>query len=232
MRTRILLSVVLALFVAVPLASSSFASGGDAVVAKKKKKLSYCPGKAKKAKAKLKARVKSAKFFLYTTRRPSEYLFCAESPKFNGWIAAWEGIKATSHVRAVRNNCAVFYSQTGTEKSIKIVPFKFFRRGSKLPKQTQASSLNNTGQQVDFHQLVLASNCVSASTYVVDGAPTLSVMGHGDFEYQGRARHSIAGASVAEMKAVKVVATSPTTAQVQITVGGVPRTIDYPGNAK
>lgn len=238
MKPRLLLLSVLTLALAAPIAVSaetpSAAPSQQAQIAKKK--LSYCQKKGKKEKGKFVGKVKKAKFFLYTTKRPTSYFFCSESPKFSGEIAAWEGIKKTSHLRAVKNNCAVFYSEekpgTGMftgEKELKIVPAKFFRKGAAQRGQTQASVLGKKDETVSLESLELTSNCVIVGGYFLNGAPMLTVAGSGDFPYQGHVRRAIPGATAAELKAIKVNVVSPTAVQVTWTQGGVAKTLDYPG---
>lgn len=234
MKSRLTLTLLLMSALLVPVAIASAAPDKSVVVAKKKK-LSYCAKQAKKNKAKLKASVKSAKFFLYTKKRPTEYFFCSESPKFTGFIASWEGIKTTSHLRAVRNNCAVFYTETppGTSrdagvKSLKVISARFFRRGA--VKQTHASQLGSKEEAVTLQQVALSSNCIYAAAYKVNGVSTLTVGGAGNLLFSGRVKRAIPTASDAELKNVKVVATGATTAQVQWTEGGVAKSLDYTGS--
>jgi hypothetical protein len=236
MRTRSLLIAILALALMAPVAVSATTPAGNAVVAKKKKKASYCAKAAKKKKARAAGKVKSAKFFLYTVKSPSGYLFCSESPKFNGTISISEGIQKTSHLRARKNNCAVFYSEEkddgssrSGEKALRMVSAKYFRKGSKLGKQTHASILGAKQDVIAMEGLALSSNCVFAAGYTVNGKPTLSVAGTGDFAYQGHIRRDIPGATAAELKAVKITVVSPGAVQVSWTQAGVPKTLDYPG---
>lgn len=235
MKFRFLISLLLLTAFFVPAAISAAAPDTTVVVAKKKKKkLSYCAKQAQKKKAKAKASVKSAKFFLYTKKRPDEYFFCSEAPKFSGSIAAWAGIKTTSHLRAVKNNCAVFFSETKQgpgyddgAKYLKVVSAKYFRKGSKLAKQTHASRLGDKTETVSLQEVALSKNCVYAAAFKLNGVSTLVISGAGDFGYTGRVERSIPAASDAELKNVKVVATSATSAQVQWTEGGAPKTYDY-----
>jgi hypothetical protein len=239
MKARIAICSLLILALAVPVAASTAASDSAVTIAKKKrKKATYCQKKGKKAKAKLFGRVKSAKFFLYTTKRPTEYMFCSESPKFKGAIAAWDGIKKTSHLRAVKNNCAIFYTEgkPGTSwdsesKELKIIGAKYFRRGSKFAKQTHASTLGFKADTVTLESLSLSKNCVYAAGLVKNGVPTLRVSGIGDFPYQGQVTREIPGATTAELKAIKITVVAAGLVQVTWSQAGVAKTLDYGGES-
>lgn len=233
MKLRLVLLAMLALALTVP-SAIAVAAGDHEATAAKKKKLSYCQKKGKSEKGKLFGKVKSAKFFLYTTKRPTEYFFCSESPKYTGSIAAWEGIKKTSHLRAVKNNCALFFSESkqGSDindgaKYLKIVPAKFFRKGSTYPKQTQAARLGTKEEAVELVTLGLSSNCVFAAGYTKNGVPYMQIAGIGDFPYGGFKAAPIAGATAADLKNIKVTADSPTQATITYTAGGVPRSVVY-----
>ncbi len=240
MKTRLLLPIVLILALAAPVAISTAAHNDaepQAQIAKKKRKQTWCQKKGKSAKGKLVSKVKAAKFFLYTTKRPTEYFFCSESHKFTGTIAEWGGIKKTSHVRAVKKNCAVFFSESkrgsgwdAGAKYLKVIPYKFFRKGSKYPKQTQAGQLGAKDDAVTVYSVSLAKNCVVAVAYAKNGVPTLRITGVGDFGYQGWVTREIPGATIAELKKVRVVYNNKDSATVKWTQGGVPNTYDY--NAK
>lgn len=236
MKLRLVLLAIFALALAVPsgIAVADTEGASTVTTAKKKKKLSYCQKKGKTAKGKLVGKVKSAKFFLYTTKRPTEYFFCSESPKYSSGIAEWSGIKKTSHLRAVKNNCAIFFSESKQgsgindgAKYLKIIPAKFFRKGSSYAKQTQAARLGTKAEAVELVTLDLAKNCVFAAGYLKNGVPYMQIVGTGDFPYGGQKEAPIAGATAADLKNIKVTADSPTQATITYTAGGVPRSVIY-----
>lgn len=233
MKIRSLTVIALLTLLAVPAVAVSAASH-QGEVAKKKKKLSYCQKKGKQVKGKSVGKVKSAKFFLYTTKRPIEYFFCSESPKFSGRIQAWDGIKKTSSLRAVRNNCAIFYSEGkpssstfSGEKELKIVSTKYFRKGSEYPKQTSATRLGTKDETVSLGKLALSTNCVYAVGFVRDGKIFMKIAGIGDFPSQWILEAPIAGASAGDLKSISVAATSSSSATVNYTVGGAARSFLY-----
>ncbi|MFT4048315.1 MAG: hypothetical protein QM648_00575 [Solirubrobacterales bacterium] len=232
MKIRSLVPLLAVSALAIPVAASADQTGPSAQIAKKK--LSYCQKKGKKAKGKLVSKDKSAKFFLYVTKRPTEYYFCSESPKFDGGIAAWDGIKKTSHLRVAKKNCAVWYSEQAPStrydsnwKYVKIVPFKFFRKGSAYPEQTQTARLGDTSEAIAVQNIAIAKNCVWAAAYTKNGAPYLTISGSGDFGYTGKIDLAAPGASLAELKAVKVTYDSPTQSTVSWTQGGTAKTYVY-----
>ncbi len=233
MNTRLIIALTLALALLTPVAISAAASSPkQATVAKKK--LSYCQKKGKAAKGTLFSKVKAAKFFLYIQKGKRDYFFCSESPKYTGQIAEWAGIKKTSHLRAVKNNCAIFFSESKQgpgyddgAKYLKIVSAQYFRKGSKLPKQTSASRLGTKDQTVTLQSLTVAKNCVYAAGYTLNGVSTILMAGTGDFGYTGRIERSIPAASAAELKAIKVTYNSATSSTISWTEAGVPKSFEY-----
>jgi len=235
LRSLTLVLALALLALAVPLAVASPDASHQASTSKKKK--SYCQKKISKEKGKSTRKVKSAKFYLAITKRPTEYFFCSEAQKFSGSIAAWDGIKKTSHLRAVKNNCAIFYSESkkGSSfdsgyKSLKIVEAKQFKKGA--VNQTFASNLGKSDEKVSLVSLTLAKNCVFAAGYVLDGVPMISIAGIGNFPYGGFYDRPIVGASVAELKSIKVKYISKVAAQVTWTQGGVPKALNYPSDVQ
>lgn len=251
MKTRLALPLFLILALAAPVAASvASPSDNTASVAKKKKKATWCEKKVKsqikydkkaygvKTSYKRLAIVKSMKFSLYTRRikkRPAdEYFFCSELPKFTGVVAESYGINKTSHVRAVKNNCALWYTEQAKStrydsnwKYIKIVPYKFFRKGSKYPKQTQATRLGTTDEVISVKNIAVAKNCVWAVGYTKNGAPSIAINASGDFADPGLVELSAPGATDAELKAIKVTYDSATRATVSWNQAGVPKTYVY-----
>lgn len=256
MPTRIALALLAALTITVPVATATAGSSQDSQsVAVAKKKATWCDKRvkqrAKRDTKSFKRRVtykrvgfvKAAKFSLYTRRiakrTADEYFFCSEAPKFNGGIAAWSGIKKTSSVKAVKNNCAVFYSETkdGTYQSdgqtrINIIPYHFFRKSSKYPPQTNAATLGMKGEKVALASLQLTKNCVLAATYTVNGAAKLLVAGVGDFPYQGFHNRDLTGATLADMKSLSISVTGPGSVLVKWTNAGAPQQLEYPGTMR
>lgn len=230
MKSRFAVPALALLALAIPVAANAGSAEEPASAAKKK--LSYCQKQGKSKKGKLFGKVKDAKFFLYTKKKPTEYFFCSESPKYSGTIEAWDGIKKTSNLKAVKNNCAIFYTE-GTpttdlysgEKELKIVAAKFFKKGA--VKQTQGSVIGKKDETVSLESLSLAKNCVFAAGYMLNGVPTLKTAGIGNFPYQGFVTRTLTGATAAELKAVKVTMTSATSATVSWTQGGVPKSLNY-----
>jgi len=235
MKLRSLILALALLALAVPVAIASSDSTQPASISKKKK--SYCEKKIKLAKATLKSKVKSAKFYLAINKRFGIYVFCSESPKFSGTIAGFDGIKKTSHLRAVKNNCAIFYSESkqgsgwdAGSKELKIVSAKFFKKGA--VKQTNGSILGRKDEKVSLASLSLAKNCVFAAGYYLDGVPTISIAGIGNFPYGGFYDRPIVGASAAELKSIKVKYISKTAAQITWSQAGVPKVLNYPGDVE
>lgn len=242
MNTRLLPLAALALAVAAPVAASSAASGDStATIAKKKKSKTgaWCAKQAKKDKpAKFRAisKVKSQKAFLYRDKYKTNYLFCSESPKFTATVTAWEGIAKTSKLLAVRNNCAVFYSELkpGTDrdngtKEVVMIPYKYFRKNSKLPKQLNKAILGDKEDSVSLQDLALSKNCVWVAGYVENNVPTIAIMGTGDFPDTGgfleRTKPSM---TADELKSIKTTVTGPGSVNVSWTENGVPKSVDYP----
>ena len=235
MRTRTLLLVLALAALAIPLAAGASSAAPDHQTSAAKKKRSYCEKKIKKQKGSHTKKVKSAKFFLAVTKRPTEYFFCSESPKFSGSISAWDGIKKTKYLRAVKKNCAIFYTEAKSnsasdsgEKKLNIVAAKYFKKGA--VKQTFSSRLGEKDDSVSLASLSLSKNCVFAAGYVLNGKPMIEIAGIGNFPYQGFYEKALPNASVSELKKIKITVTSKTSVQVSWTQGGVPTTLDYPGN--
>lgn len=218
---------------------------------KKKKKLTWCEKKVqtftkvdkrKKIKSSYKrvSNLKSAKFSLYTKRYPrfykipTEYLACSESHRFTAMITAWSGIEKTSHVRAVRNNCAVFFSKSKNSKDpddgwsrVEQISYRYFRKGSKLPPQTHADVLGRRNEKVVIGKLLLSSNCVLATTYTVNGTPKIVITGLGDFPERGYWERDLPGASAADLKSLKVTVQSKTSTLISWTVNGSAQSLVY-----
>lgn len=215
---------------------------------KKKKKLTWCQKKVKtelkkdkryKPTLKRIGYVKAAKFSLYTRRygkrTPHEYFACSEAPRFATTVTAWSGIHRTSHIRAVKNNCAVFFNTTKKGKSwddgasqLKLISYHYFRKGSKYPPQTGATTLGKKGESFRLSNVVLDKNCVFAASYTVNGEQKIQFSALGDFVYKGFVERSMAGATAAEMKSIKVTPVSKTSSLISYTVNGVPVKVRYP----
>lgn len=242
MKSRLALSALLtlALAVSLPVAASTARPGSsDATVAKKK--ATYCSKKAKKEKAaKFRAisKVKSQKAYLYINKRKTEYLFCSESPKFTATVSRWEGIAKTGKLLAVRNNCAVFYSETkpgsGLDNGVKevvTIPYKYFRKNSDLPPQLYSTRLGFKEDVLSLQRLTLSKNCVWVAGYVENNVPTIAIAGAGDFPYQGFRERTMPGMTIPELKAIGTTILAPGSVRVSWTQNGVPKSDDYPGDA-
>lgn len=235
LRSLTLVLALALLALAVPLAIASPDASHQASISKKKQ--SYCQKKIKLAKAKLKSKDKAAKFYLAISKNKTSYVFCSESPKFSGTIAEFDGIKKTSHLRAVKNNCAIFYSESkqgsgwdAGAKELKIVSAKFFKKGA--VKQTNGSIIGKKDETVSMASLSLSKNCVFAAGYFLNGVPTISIAGIGDFPYGGFYDRPIPGASAAELKSIKINYVSKTAVQVTWSQAGVPKVLNYPGDVQ
>lgn len=249
MKIRLLITAVLALALAIP-ATAAVArdSGNTAVIAKKKKKKkTWCQKQSesmkyrdiKKVKFKRVGKQDKQKAWLYRSNYKTEYLFCSESPKFATELSYSEGIAKTGKLLAVRNNCAVFYSESkpgsGSDNGIKevmVIPYKYFRKSSKLPAQYSAVRLGFKEDSVSLQSLTLSKNCVLVAGYVKNGMPMITTMGVGDFPYQGLREREMPGMTIPELKAITTTVLSADAVRVSWTQNGVPKSDDYPGNAK
>jgi hypothetical protein len=220
MLARGALLVLLGALLTVPVAASAH----EASTAKKKR--SYCSGVAKKQKARGVGKVKSQKFFLFTNKRKNEYLYCGESPKRYGSISSSDGIAVTSQLRAVKGNCALFYSETK--------PGVAFSAGQKwlrmlsyatLAKRSTSSIQRRIGLKDDVVKPIastLSKNCVYAATYRVNGVPRLVVDGIGRYASFDEFREfELTSASDSELRSVKVKPGARGTATISWTQGGV-----------
>lgn len=233
MKIRSSLPFVLVLALAAPVAASTAApttapSNGVTVA---KKKRSYCAAQAKQRKASSVAKVKSQKFFLFTNKRKNEYFYCSESPKRSGTIASSEGIAKTSQLRAVKGNCAVFYSEmkpgvpfdAGT-KWLRSLPYSVLAKRSKFSTQRR---IGLKADVVKLSQIKLAKNCVYTATFTVNGTPQLVVDSAGRYASYGAFRQfDLTGASDAELKAVKITPGARGSATITWTQAGVAKNYD------
>jgi hypothetical protein len=235
MKSRYLLPLLLILALCVPIAMAAAApSGSDNAVSiakkKKKKKLTWCQKKAKAKKgAKLFGKVSSAKFFLYVEKGKYGYFFCSESPKFTGGIGESDGIKKTSFLRAVKGKCAMFYSESkpgsgydAGAKYFKAVAAQDFRRGG--AKFTTASRVGTKDEVVSMRSVTLAKNCVYAAGYTLDGVVRMKIGGLGPFPFHAHPDAPIAGGVEADLKNIKIVATTADSATIRYTANGVEKT--------
>lgn len=197
-----------------------------------KKKASYCAAKAKKLKAKSAAKAASAKFFVYTNKRNNEYIWCSESPKTSGVIAASEGIQTTSHLRAVKGNCAIWRltMKPGVPFDagstwLKIVPYTALRKGAKFSIQRRLAPKTDT---INFEGIALSKNCVFAAAYTVNGAAKLAIDGVGkSASFDSFTTLDVTGASPAELRAVKVLSLGGSSARITWSQGGVAKSHDF-----
>lgn len=243
MKIRSLLFAVLALALALPVAASSAAPGDSTatISKKKKKKKTWCQKQSesmeyrsiKQVKFKRIAKQDKQKAWLYQNNYKKDYLFCSEKPKFATTVAAWSGIKKTSHFNAVKNNCAVFYSEGDTkenstgygEKGLTVISYRFFRKGG-VP-QLQGHIYGKVADQVSMVKMQLTSHCMLATAFVKNGMPMIEYSGIGDFPSGSIVKKELPGATVADLKTLKVSSNKNGTAVVSLTVGGVPMTFNY-----
>lgn len=206
------------------------ASAHDAASAKKKKR-SYCAAQAKQLKATSVAKVKSQKFFLFTNKKKTEYIYCSESPKRSGAISVSDGVAKTSQLRAVKGNCAVFYSETKTgvpfdagTKWLRSLPY------SVLAKRLKFSTQRRIGLKTDVVKLIeikLAKNCVYTATFKVNGAPKLVIDSTGRYSNYGDYREfDLTGATDAELKAVKIKPGARGAATITWTQAGIAKSFE------
>lgn len=243
------LILILALALCAPVAISTAQSGGGdgAIIAKKKKKKTWCQKQSesmkyrdiKKVKFKRIGKQDKQKAWLYRSNYKTEYIFCSESPKFATELSYSEGIAKTGKLLAVRNNCAVFYSETkpgsGFDNGVKevvTIPYKYFRKSSKLPAQYNPVRLGFKEDTVSLQSLTLSKNCVWVAGYVENGVPTIAIMGVGDFPYQGLIERTKPGMTIPELKAITTTVLAADAVRVNWTQNGVPKSEDYPGTNK
>lgn len=236
MKTRYLLLAGLTFALAAPTTLALAAPGQDApsrsaTIAKKKP--SYCAKQAKRLKAKSVAKVKSQKFFLYTNKKQTEYVYCSESPKRTGAISVADGIAKTSNLKAVKGNCAIFYSTKkpgiafdADGKWLRMLPYGALRKGG----YSLQRKIGGNGVPVKIEGISLSKNCVYAAAYTVNGVPMLAAEGIGRYssfnEFQ---QLTLTGASAAELRAVKITAGKRGAATVSWTQAGVPKSIEIKG---
>jgi hypothetical protein len=251
MKIRSSLPLVLILALTAPIAASTAAptteAGNGVTVAKKKKKKTWCQKQSesmkyrdiKKVKFKRIGKQDKQKAWLYRSNYKTEYLFCSESPKFATELSYSEGIAKTGKLLAVRNNCAVFYSESkpgpssdNGVKEVVTIPYKYFRKSSKLPEQYSTVRLGFKEDSVALQSLTLSQNCVWVAGYVKNGMPTIAIVGAGDFPYHGFREREMPGMTIPELKAITTTVLAADAVRVNWTQNGVPKSDDYPGNAR
>lgn len=207
---------------AIPVASATVP--GHAVVAKKKKKKpTYCAKQAKSVKAKLLAT--SNAFYVFREKGGGTVLLCQDKPKFFGSMA-WNVGDRLGTLAVVKKQCA-FYSGIGSGHNPEIYSVSF---ADFLSRNGQASVYTvGYGQPSgELIKLAVSSNCVGVFATKVNGVPQIVVKGNSTFGYTGTFTPPVGdGITDKELAAVKIAATSPTSATVTWTAAGVPMTFVY-----
>ncbi len=221
MRKLLILGCGLAVVCAVP--TTSIAHSPISVVAKKKKKKTYCQRQGKAIKGKLLG--KSNGFYIYLEKGGASVMLCQDKPKFRGSMPWTRGDKLDKLV-AIKKKCA-FYSALGSGHNPLVYSVNF---ADFLADNAQASVYTvgygqPSGELLNF---VVSSNCVAALATKVNGVPQIVVKGNSAFGYTGTVTPPVgAGITDTELKNVSIAATTATSATVNWTAAGIPQTYVY-----
>ncbi len=224
MHSKLAIIALAAVTAAIALAGlASAAPSNDANIAKTG---AYCKKQAKAASGKLKLKNKSAKFFLYWSKRQYNFVFCSESPKFWGVVAAGSKAKA-SKLKVVRKKCAAFQTVDSFDGTrVQMIDYSFFKPGK--VRQTFSAAIGGSGDKVSVKGFGLSTNCVIATGSIIDGVPTLHVVGMPRFGYTGYVSRQLDPSTTSsELKKLRIKATSKSSARVTWKSGGVAQSYDY-----